>query len=85
MAIKTVRWGHRIVLALIAAVLVACSTLAYGDGSTTAPQDGQPAGAELWAQNCQRCHNFRDPTSLSDAQWEIVVMHMRIRANLPSE
>ncbi len=85
MATKKTRWGHSIVLALIAAVLVACSTLSYSDGSTTAPQEDRPAGAELWAQNCRRCHNFRDPTSLSDAQWDVVMMHMRIRANLTAE
>ncbi len=85
MATKKIRWGHSIVLALIVAVLVACSTLSYSNGSTTVPQEDQPAGAELWAQNCQRCHNFRDPTSLSDAQWDVVVMHMRIRANLTAE
>ena len=39
-------------------------------------------GAQLWAQNCIRCHNIRNPASLSDRQWEIVLHHMRVRANL---
>lgn len=39
-------------------------------------------GAMLWAQNCIRCHNIRNPASLSDRQWEIVLHHMRVRANL---
>ncbi len=37
---------------------------------------------QLWADNCSRCHNMRSPDSYSDAQWDIAVMHMRIRANL---
>jgi hypothetical protein len=39
-------------------------------------------GAQLWAENCIRCHNIRNPASLSDRQWEIVLHHMRVRANL---
>ena len=42
-------------------------------------------GAQLWAQNCIRCHNIRNPASLSDRQWEIVLHHMRVRANLTAE
>ncbi len=42
-------------------------------------------GAKLWAQNCIRCHNIRNPASLSDRQWEIVLHHMRVRANLTAE
>ena len=39
-------------------------------------------GAQLWADNCIRCHNYRAPASLNDRQWEIVMHHMRVRANL---
>ncbi|MCH8316138.1 MAG: hypothetical protein IIA64_09210 [Planctomycetes bacterium] len=42
-------------------------------------------GAKLWAQNCIRCHNIRNPASLSDRQWEIVLHHMRVRANLTAQ
>lgn len=40
------------------------------------------SGAQLWGENCARCHNIRPPQSLTDAQWEIAGMHMRTRANL---
>lgn len=39
-------------------------------------------GAQLWTENCMRCHNIRDPKSLSDDQWQVAVRHMRVRANL---
>lgn len=39
-------------------------------------------GAQMWADNCARCHNVRSPNLYSDAQWEAVTMHMRVRANL---
>ena len=44
-----------------------------------------PSGAKLWAQNCTRCHNSRSPAEFSDAQWEIVSLHMRVRANLTAQ
>lgn len=40
------------------------------------------AGAKLWEQNCIRCHNVRTPATLSDAQWRVVMHHMRVRAGL---
>jgi mono/diheme cytochrome c family protein len=39
-------------------------------------------GARLWADNCGRCHNVRDPKELRDDQWKPVMTHMRIRAPL---
>ncbi|GBD87361.1 hypothetical protein BMS3Abin03_01293 [bacterium BMS3Abin03] len=42
-------------------------------------------GAMLWAENCGRCHNLRPPSSLTDEQWDVAVLHMRTRANLTEE
>lgn len=39
-------------------------------------------GAQLWAENCMRCHNFRSPGSQSDDGWEVSMHHMRERAGL---
>lgn len=39
-------------------------------------------GATLWGNNCGRCHNIRPTTERSDAEWAIVMKHMRARANL---
>lgn len=39
-------------------------------------------GAQLWAENCMRCHNIRSPRSYTDAQWEVAAHHMRVRGNL---
>jgi hypothetical protein len=43
------------------------------------------AGAQLWAENCTRCHYVRPPDFYSAAQWELVVAHMRQRANLTGQ
>jgi mono/diheme cytochrome c family protein len=61
------------------------SSLAGGDGSepeARAAQKTIKGGAQLWTENCMRCHNIRDPKSLSDDQWQVAVRHMRVRANL---
>ncbi len=52
------------------------------------PQETLPVsrgGAQLWAENCMRCHNMRSPSSYSDAEWEVAMAHMRVRGNLTAE
>ena len=77
--------------ALIASVATFAATNAMaGDKATSAVAGVPPApvgksGAQLWAEQCQRCHNVRSPNSYSPAQWEVAMLHMRIRANLTPE
>jgi mono/diheme cytochrome c family protein len=41
-------------------------------------------GAELYAINCARCHPERYATEFTSAQWKTLMLHMRVRANLPA-
>ena len=90
--------GLVVVLALVLATVVnlvtGCSTTSPGAAGastgTSAPQAtlaGMPGktGAQLWGERCGFCHNVRSPTSFSDAQWEVVMLHMRVRATLTAE
>jgi hypothetical protein len=43
------------------------------------------SGAELYSMHCNRCHPERYPTERTAAQWKTILMHMRVRANLPGE
>jgi cytochrome c5 len=43
------------------------------------------SGEELWSNNCQRCHNIRPPTMYTNAQWDVIVHHMRLRANITGQ
>src|SRR5437016_5314213 len=43
------------------------------------------SGEELWSNNCMRCHNLRPPTTYSNAQWDVIVHHMRLRANITGQ
>ena len=42
-------------------------------------------GAKIWANNCSRCHNMRDPQDLRDDQWITTAFHMRVRAGLTGQ
>ena len=80
-----------LLLAGFGVMLAGCSTPtpAKGTGPDKAaapkPQAAVQSGATLWAQNCAHCHNARSPDSYSKAQWEVAMLHMRIRANLTAE
>ena len=80
-------------VALISAVITAgCATSgttpttsATGTGTAPAAPGKAPVaqqGAQLWTQNCGHCHNIRPADSYSNAQWDVAMLHMRIRANL---
>jgi mono/diheme cytochrome c family protein len=43
------------------------------------------SGEELWSSNCLRCHNIRPPAMYGDAQWDVIVHHMRLRANITGQ
>lgn len=40
------------------------------------------SGAQLWGENCIRCHNIPSPSDFNDGHWDIIAAHMRVRANL---
>lgn len=42
-------------------------------------------GAELYVVNCNRCHAERYPTEFTSGQWQTLMTHMRVRANLPAK
>jgi cytochrome c2 len=69
----------------IAWMVIGCSANKQSAEVATGTIASPKSGAELWAENCVRCHNIRSPSSYSPAQWEVVMMHMRVRANLTPE
>lgn len=87
---KLNHFGHSLAaLAAICAILVTLTPTgaSAGDKAPRAPVVATTgkSGAQLWAEQCQRCHNLRSPSSYSPAQWDVAMLHMRIRANLTPE
>jgi hypothetical protein len=57
------------------------------DSSKTKPKAAPKklSGAELYSMHCNRCHPERYPTERTAAHWKTILIHMRVRANMPAE
>jgi cytochrome c553 len=77
--------AHGAVLAgLLVALVMAAASFGAWAGEEKAGDPAQFArGAKAWAENCNRCHNVRDPKELQDYEWYVSVTHMRLVAGLP--
>jgi len=40
------------------------------------------SGAQLWGENCSRCHNAPSPSDYSDNHWDVLINHMKVKAGL---
>ena len=70
--------------------LALASGLMAKPGAAQTPDDaGRKAlvrqGARLWSPYCGTCHNARPAGERSPAEWDTIMMHMRVRGNLPAE
>lgn len=81
--------GAALCAACVAAIVAGCARTRDGAAPDARAAKARlpsvasrPTGEQLWSQNCTRCHNARSPRQYSDVQWEIIVHHMRLRANL---
>ena len=77
--------------ALIAAIFYAItypSLYAGGDGKAVQKASSDTtqklSGQDLYAINCNRCHSERYPREWTPGQWKTLILHMRVRANLPA-
>ena len=74
-------------IAIVVSTMITGSVQAGPDG-TDAKAPIQPAaaqaatGAELYAINCNRCHEERFPKEFTATEWTTLMLHMRVRANL---
>jgi hypothetical protein len=75
-----------------AIIIISCVAVSWLIGCAGNKQSGgvaagttEKGGAQLWAENCQRCHTMRSPSEYSGAKLEVVMQHMRVIANLTPE
>ena len=77
-------------IALFLGLLLMVVSFTLGDKAYAQGEDKEEtkeselSGADLWSQNCGRCHNFRAPQEFNDAQWNIIVSHMRVIGGIPA-
>ena len=53
-------------------------------GAPAKPAKKKISGVELYAIHCNRCHAERYPVEFNETQWKTLMLHMRVRANLPA-
>jgi len=78
-----------VILAGALALVAVCLSAVLAQAEPEKKTDQKPApkkltGAELYAINCNRCHPERYATEFTAAQWKTIMLHMRVRANLPA-
>jgi hypothetical protein len=78
-----------VVLAVALALAGMCLSAVLAHAEPEKKTDVKPApkkltGAELYTINCARCHPERYATEFTAAQWKTIMIHMRVRANLPA-
>jgi len=42
-------------------------------------------GAQIWGENCMRCHSTPSPVSYNDVDWQTTGLHMRLRGNITAQ
>jgi hypothetical protein len=67
---------------VVAILAIAISTSAVINGCKVPESIAAKSGAQLWGENCNRCHNAPDPHTFSDDQWDAAVEHMHQKAIL---
>jgi hypothetical protein len=69
-----------------AAVLIAGCAAAPKSGADAPRSEVAAASdkgaAQLWTENCSRCHNVRSPDYYTPGRWTLVAQHMRVRGYL---
>ena len=75
------------VLVTASIICAVCAPLVSA-GPPAAPekpvQTSTLSGATLYAIHCNRCHPERYATEFTVAHWKDIMLHMRVRANLPA-
>jgi cytochrome c1 len=72
----------KLISILIASAMIVAIILS---GCAVSQQVKDKSGAQLWGENCNRCHNSPSMEQYSKDHWEVIGNHMRVRANVTDE
>jgi mono/diheme cytochrome c family protein len=82
----TPRQRTRLAIAAASAIFAGAVAVSIAkDAAEAAPTKKKLTGQELYAINCTRCHTERYATERTPAQWKTIMLHMRIRAQIPAD
>lgn len=77
------KWRISEALVVAAVIVIGAMTVVWAKDDGAMPAKKSLTGAQLYALNCGRCHIERYARERTDAQWQTIVTHMRVHANLP--
>ena len=70
----------------VGALVCGCSSDGRASaGGADARLASDKGGAQLWTENCARCHNLRSPDYYTPGRWALVTQHMRVRGYLTGQ
>ena len=55
------------------------------DSCAPTKEIAEKSGAQLWGENCNRCHNAPSQDQYSKEQWGIIGNHMKLKAGLTND
>jgi hypothetical protein len=73
---------HTKLLSIIGVIAIISAAFVMMDGCKVPESIANKSGAQLWGENCIRCHNSPDPKTYSDDHWDAATEHMRQKAIL---
>ena len=68
----------KIIITLVICITSLSGIFLQGCAPTNAIAD--KSGAQLWGENCNRCHNAPSMDEYNKDHWDITMTHMKIRA-----
>ena len=72
-----------VIIIVMIAALIGVTTMF--NGCAIPESIASKSGAQLWGENCVRCHNAPSPGDYSDNEWEAIGTHMKLRTNALTE
>lgn len=69
-------------VSLVAVIAITIMSFVLMNGCKVPEAIANKSGAQLWGENCNRCHNAPSPQTYSDDQWDAATEHMRQKAIL---
>jgi len=72
-------------ISLSIALVAGIGSIILINGCAATKEIAAKSGSQLWGENCIRCHNAPSAADYSNAQWETICMHMKLRANLTED
>ena len=73
---------HIKLISFVGAIAFVIISFTLMNGCKVPESIASKSGAQLWGENCTRCHNTPDPKTYSDDQWDAATEHMRQKAIL---